>query len=368
MIYLDNAATTLVKPITVQSAVLHAMQTMANPGRGTHEPAMRAAQEVFQCRIAASELFNVAEPENVVFTMNATHALNIAIKSMAQKGTKVLISGFEHNSVVRPLKAIGAGAIVCGRKVFDDRDVLREFEKNISKAELAVCTHVSNAFGFILPVYEIAELCREHSVPLIIDASQSAGILDVDMKKLGAAFIAMPGHKGLFGPQGTGILLCSSNAKTLMEGGSGSDSRSEFMPDYLPDRLEAGTRNVCGIAGLRAGIEYVRQKGQENILMHEKRLLEIFKNGLKGSGYELFCGDEDSQCGLISIRHNKLDPDSIAEKLYSRGVCLRSGLHCAPLAHESVGTIETGTARFSFSPFVTEEEINTACQILRAII
>lgn len=368
MIYLDNAATTLIKPPTVATAVNRAMKTMASPGRGAHRPAMAAANEVYDCREAAAELFNVDEPERVVFTMNATHALNIAIKSMAHKGSKVVISGFEHNSVVRPLKAVGADVTVAGRELFNPQSLLRDFERSIHEAELVVCTHVSNAFGFILPIYEVAELCRENHVPLIVDASQSAGILPVDMKKLGAAFIAMPGHKGLFGPQGTGILLCGEVGKTLMEGGSGSDSISEFMPDYLPDRLEAGTHNVCGIAGLRAGIEFVKAKGTSNILRHEKKLLQIMIANLKGADYEIFADEGENQCGVISLRSRKMDCESLAEKLYARDICVRSGLHCAPLAHKSVGTIDTGTVRFSFSPFVSPEQIRMCCRILRGIV
>lgn len=368
MIYLDNAATTLIKPPTVPAAVSRAIKTMASPGRGAHRPAMAAANEVFNCREEAAELFNVEEPERVVFTMNATHALNIAIKSMAHKGSKVLISGFEHNSVVRPLKAIGADVIVGGTELFNPEGLLRDFERKISGAELVVCTHVSNAFGYILPIYEVAELCRENSAPLIVDASQSAGILPVDMKKLGAAFIGMPGHKGLLGPQGTGILLCGEKGRTLMEGGSGSDSISEYMPEYLPDRMEAGTHNVCGIAGLRAGIKFVKEKGTENILKHEKNLLRIMKKNLAGTDYELFSGDDDCQCGVISVRSPKMDCESLAQELYKRDICVRSGLHCAPLAHKSAGTIETGTVRFSFSPFTSQEQIVKCCKVLRGII
>lgn len=365
MIYLDNAATTLVKPPSVPAAVNRALKSMASPGRGAHRPAMAAANEVYNCREAAAELFNAGDPERVVFTMNATHGLNIAIKSLAHKGSRVLISGFEHNSVVRPLKAVGAEVRTAGRELFNPRELLQEFEGAMGGAELVVCTHVSNAFGYILPIYEVAGLCRKYNVPLIVDASQSAGVLPVDMEKLGAAFIAMPGHKGLFGPQGTGILLCGEEGKTLMEGGSGSDSISEFMPDYLPDRLEAGTHNVCGIAGLRAGIEFVKARGPENILRHEKKLVGIMKENLQNSDYEIFADKGENQCGVISLRSKRMDCESLAEKLYKRDICVRSGLHCAPLAHKSAGTIETGTVRFSFSPFVSAEQVRMCCKILR---
>ena len=367
MIYLDSAATTLIKPVSVERAVVNAMRTMASPGRGGHPPAMLSAETVFNCRCAAAELFHVAEPERVVFTSNATHALNIAIRSLARPGTKTLISGFEHNSVTRPLRTLGADVTVAGRRLFDPEAVLEDFARALPGAELAVCTHVSNVFGFVLPIYEIARLAHENGVPLIVDASQSAGVLEVDMERLGAAFVAMPGHKALFGPQGTGLLLCGQEGEPLMQGGSGSDSIPQHMPDYLPDRLEAGTHNVCGVAGLLAGIEYVRQKGRENILRHERELLALAAEELEGSGLELFRGAEESQCGVLSLRHPSIDCESLAEKLGEKGICVRAGMHCAPTAHESAGTLRTGTVRLSFSPFVDARQIRDACAELRKI-
>lgn len=368
MIYLDNAATTLPKPLSVERAVCRAMQSMASPGRGAHPPAMRAAETLFQCRCAAAELFHVSEPERVVFTMNATHGLNIAIRSKARRGTRVLISGFEHNSVTRPLAELGAEIRVAGRRLFDRENTLREFGKEIPGAELVVCTHVSNVFGYILPIDEIAEMCRKNKVPLIIDASQSAGVLDLDFQRLGAAFAAMPGHKALLGPQGTGILLCGEEGLPLMQGGSGSDSIPQHMPEYLPDRLEAGTHNTTGIAGLLAGIEFVREKGTENIRKHERALLERMVRELENDKVRLFTAGEALQSGVLSLTVNGKSCEDVADCLSQRGVCVRSGLHCAPTAHRSAGTLETGTIRFSFSPFVTDAQVINACGILREII
>ena len=195
MIYLDNAATSLIKPVGVENAVVNAMRSMASPGRGAHAPAMRAAETVFECREAAARLFKVAGAANVVFTMNATHALNIAIRSVVKPGSRVLVSGFEHNSVTRPLRMLTDDITVAGSRLFDEENTLSEFDEKLRRADAVVCTHVSNAFGYILPVYEIAALCRRAGVPLIVDASQSAGVLDVDFARLGAAFVAMPGHK-----------------------------------------------------------------------------------------------------------------------------------------------------------------------------
>ena len=367
MIYLDSAATSLLKPISVGRAVSSAIISCSSPGRGGYAPAMSAAQLLYECRCAAASLFDVPEPDSVVLTLNATHALNIAIRSLAGKGSRVLISGFEHNAVTRPLTAVGAEIRCAGTKLFDPDDTLRSFRDTISWAELVVCTHVSNVFGYILPIEEIAALCREKSVPLIIDASQAAGVLPVSLQKTGAAFIAMPGHKALLGPQGTGLLLCAQPGKPLLFGGSGSESLPQEMPDYLPDRLEAGTHNVCGIAGLLAGLRYVRDKGTDAIFTHERDLLALACSRLEDSPLELFCREGMSQSGVLYLRHQHIPADDLAERLAEEGICVRSGLHCAPLAHRSAGTLETGTLRMSFSPFLTQEELARACDLLKRI-
>lgn len=369
MIYLDNAATTLIKPASVQREILRAMNTAASPGRGGHLPAMRAAEIVYGCRETAARLFNVSEPERIVFTMNATHALNIAINSLVSPGDKVLVSAYEHNSVIRPLNEMRAEIIIAQSPLFDMQAAFDAFEKRIDMVDVVVCTHVSNVFGFVLPVYEIAELCKLKGKPFILDASQSAGVLDVDYERLKAEFIAMPGHKALFGPQGTGILICGNSGKVLLSGGSGSDSRSPYMPEYLPDRHEAGTHNVPGIAGLKAGIDYVLSRGVEKICQHEKTLLDETVGMMKKiDGIELFTSDSECQTGLISFRSHKLGCEELAQMLSAHGVCLRAGLHCAPCAHQSAGTLETGTVRASFSPFVTLENAREFCGILQKLL
>ncbi len=366
MIYLDSAATSLYKPLAVGRAMAEAARTLASPGRGSHTPAMRAAELLLDCREEAAALFCMDAPENVVFTMNATHALNIAIGSLVRPGSRVVISGFEHNAVTRPLYARGAALRIAGRRLFEPEDTLREFARLLPGADAAVCTQVSNVFGYVLPIDEIASLCRAQGVPLIVDASQGAGVLDIDFARWGAAFVAMPGHKGLLGPQGTGLLLVGHEAEPLLYGGSGSNSRLPAMPEELPDRLEAGTHNVCGVAGLLEGLRYVRKCGTASILAHERRLLARFTEELRGSGLELFTGE--GQSGVVSLRCPGLDAETLAQRLGERGVCVRGGLHCAPLAHESAGTLETGAVRFSFSPFVTEEQTVRAAETLLSIV
>ena len=368
MIYLDHAATSLLKPAAVEKAMTKAIRTMASPGRGAHKPAMQAAETVFRCREAAAELFHVQTPEQVVFTMNATHALNLAIRSLVREGGRILISGFEHNAVTRPLHAMRAQIEIAGRNLFDPEDTLRSFSARIHGCDACVCTAVSNVFGYRLPFEEIASLCKREGIPMILDASQAAGVLDLDFQALGAAFMAMPGHKGLLGPQGTGILICGAETRPLLFGGSGSDSRSGEMPEYLPDRLEAGTQNVCGIAGLQAGIAYVRARGTAEILKHEKALLHQSLAFLHGADCELFAGEGEDQVGVLSLRSSRLDCETLAALLGEQGICVRGGLHCAPLAHESAGTLETGTLRLSFSPLLDPGSVARACMQLRQLL
>ncbi len=369
MIYLDSAATSLIKPPSVGRAMLRAMEGCASPGRGAHRPAMRAAELVFRARERAAELFHVPDPEHVDFTMNATHALNLAIRSLAGPGTRVLVSGYEHNSVTRPLALLGAEILVAESPLFDCRAALEAFRGKIEEAELVVCTMVSNVFGFVLPIAEIAALCAEKKVPLILDASQAAGAFALDFSALGAAFAAMPGHKGLFGPQGTGLLLCAGAGEPLLAGGSGSDSIEQRMPDYLPDRLEAGTHNVPGIAGLLAGMDFVLERGVEAIGQRERELMRRMTAELGDcEELELFVGAEDSQSGVLSFRIPGRDCGEAAQFLAERGVCLRSGLHCAPFAHRSAGTLGTGTLRASFSPFVTEKNVLDACALIKEFL
>ena len=345
MIYLDNGATSLHKPKSVHQAVNRALHCCANPGRGGHDAAEEATRQVFACRVEAEQMFS-CPAERIVMTMNCTHGLNIAIKSLILPGKRVVISGFEHNAVTRPLHALGAKIQVAGRKLFDWGDTLQTFEDALKKgADAAVFTHVSNVFGYILPVEEMAALCRHYAVPFILDVAQSAGVLPVDMKALGAAYIAMPGHKGLLGPQGTGLLLCGDEPKPLLYGGTGSVSKNQEMPEYLPDLLEAGTLNVPGIAGLTAGMRYVKDRGIHKIFAQEHSAMVQAVADLQDLGLHTFAGEH--QAATVSFAP-KMDTEELAQMLNKQGIAVRAGLHCAPLAHESAGTLETGTIRLSF--------------------
>ena len=327
MIYLDSAATTFQKPRSVAEAMVRALASMSSPGRGGYPAAMAAADAALDCRTELAELYRAPSPERVVFTLNATHALNIAIKSLVPPGGRAVISGYEHNAVTRPLRALGARVSAASAPLFRPDAAAESFDRLIRPGvDAVICNHVSNVFGFVQPVEAVAALCRDRGVPLIIDASQSAGILTLDMAALGAAFIAMPGHKGLYGPQGTGVLLCGEGVpvRTLLEGGTGSDSARQEMPDFLPDRLEAGTHNMPGIAGLLAGV--------------------------------------------LSLVPEGMDAEVLGQALAERGIAVRAGLHCAPLAHRTAGTLDTGTVRVSFSHWNTEEEADRLTAAVREIL
>lgn len=345
MIYLDHGATSFHKPPQVYRAVIQAMRRCANPGRGGYEAAMAAAQEVFRCREEVAKLFD-CETDQVVFTANCTHGLNIAISTLVPPGGRVLVSGFEHNAVTRPLHALGARITVAGRKLFDWDDTLSDFEQALRMGQdAAIFTHVSNVFGYILPVEEMAKLCRHYGVPFAVDAAQSAGSLPVSLQKWKADFVAMPGHKGLLGPQGTGLLLCARLPQPLMQGGTGSESLRQQMPDFLPDRAEAGTVNVPGIAGLRAGLEFIRGQDLAQQLHRQQQQVGATAQGLEALGMQVFHGPH--QAGTISFLPG-CDCEEAAQMLAKQGIAVRAGLHCAPYAHESAGTIQTGTVRVSF--------------------
>ena len=364
MIYLDYGATSFHKPVSVKNAMVDALARCANPGRGGYSAAMEASRRIYRCRELAGALFH-CKPEQVVLTSNCTHGLNMAIRTLVKPGSTVVISGFEHNAVTRPLYGLGARVKVAGRRLFDPADTLESFEKALKEgAEVAVFTHVSNVFGYCLPVAQLSSMCKAYGIPFVIDAAQSAGAREIDMEALGADFIAMPGHKGLLGPQGTGLLLCGRTVEPLLQGGTGSQPVLRQMPEELPERGEAGTQNVPGIAGLAAGLEYVSQIGVTEIGKREEQQGKRCVEGLEKLGFRVFSGG--NQGGTVSFVPEG-DCEETAEKLALMGIAVRAGLHCAPLAHESAGTLESGTVRVSFgydaAPWQTERLLQAAKKI-----
>jgi len=305
--------------------------------------------------------------------MNATHGLNIAIRSVVPPGGRVVISGYEHNAVTRPLEGLKAEISVAESPLFRQDIALAAFERLIYPGvDAVICGHVSNVFGYVQPLEEVARICRERGVPLIVDASQSAGVLPLNTGKLGAAFLVMPGHKGLYGPQGTGVLICGEGIETkpLLEGGTGSLSVLQEMPDFLPDRLEAGTHNMPGIAGLLAGVRFLHSRGMERICRRERHLTALTARELrKLPGVQVYGGEDLAiQTGVLSFSCRKMDTMELGAELARRGIAVRAGLHCSPLSHRSAGTLERGTVRVSFSAFNAEKEVLQMVRVLREIL
>lgn len=348
-------------------AVCDAMRHAANAGRGGHSAAMYAADILFSCREAAAELFGATGAENVVFTQNATHALNIAIQGLLGRGGHCVISGYEHNSVVRPLAALseaGVSYTVARAPLFEPEAMLDAFRAAIRPGtRAAVTTHVSNVFGYILPIEEMDAICFEKGIPLVIDAAQSAGSIDVKLNSLrAAAFLCMPGHKGLYGPQGTGMLICrdGNEIPPLMQGGTGSLSSEAVQPGFLPDRHESGTQNIHGVAGLLEGIKFVCE--EKELYTRERALLDQAAAELSEIPGVTVYYDQGRgvQSGVLSFNLAGRAADDVAYELGLLDIAVRGGLHCSPLAHETAGT-RRGTVRASFSTFNTEADVRTLC-------
>ncbi len=366
MIYLDNAATTLRKPPQVAAAVQDALRTCANPGRGGHASAARAQETVYRSRKLAGRYFGL-EPEQICFMANATEGINVALRTLVRPGDRVVISGLEHNAVTRTLTALGAELVPVIAPVFDRVKWAEGFDAALTPDTAAcVCLHVSNVFGAVLPVAEIGALCSQRSIPFVVDASQSAGVLPVLPRDWKAAFVAMPGHKGLLGPQGTGLLLCLDQPEPLRFGGTGSNSMDQTMPDLLPDRLEAGTLNVPGIAGLGAALSWLSRQNRETLQSREQMLLRTAVRGLRSLGATIWAGE--NQLGVLSFRLPSQDCETAAARYAEAGVALRAGLHCAPLAHRTGGTLPEGTLRLSLSPLTETIEIETFLSMTKRLI
>ena len=377
MIYLDNAATTYPKPSQVYRAWNEAMRGFgANPGRGGYPFASQTGEAVFKSRAKCAELFG-AEPENTVFTLNCTHALNYAIKGIAGRKPHFVISDIEHNAVLRPVHACTSargGSYSIFETADDDETTLARAERAIRRDTSAVvCTAASNVTGRRLPLERLAELCSRKGVPFIVDAAQGAGVLPLKIGS-GVSFICCAGHKGLYGPMGTGLLVSdgSYTLKTLIEGGTGSASESPLQPEFTPDRFESGTINTAGAIALGYGVEFVKSRTPEAILRHELLMCRRFCEGAhRINGVTLYTGITSENSGkyapVVSFNIRGMHSTELSELLGKRGFCMRGGLHCAPMAHKKLGTLEIGTVRFSPSVFTTTEETDKLLHELKRI-
>lgn len=377
MIYLDNAATTWPKPPCVAEAVAQALKKYgANPGRGGHKMSMEASREVYRCRETAAKFFHLEDTSHVIFTLNCTMSMNMVLKGILSSGGRVVVSDLEHNAVMRPLHALSpdrpvydVAHVVPG----DDEATVANFRKCIQPSTRAiVCTHASNVFGVRLPITKLGALAREKDLLFVVDGAQTAGVLPIDMQRDQIDFLCLAGHKSLYGPMGTGMLLCSDRflLPTFVEGGTGSQSLLLEQPEDYPDRMESGTPNTPGICGLQAGMQWVMAHGVEAICRQETVHMARM--------YDLLSGMPDirlytarpvlGKCApVLSINVEGRSSEEVAAELNRYGVAVRAGLHCAPAAHRVYGTLPKGTVRLAPSLFTTRQEIEQTCRILHKI-
>ena len=376
MIYLDNAATTLHKPPQVAEAVLHAMTTMGNAARGAHSGALEASRTVFGTREKLARLFACQRADHVVFTANSTEALNIAISGLIHKGDHVISTDCEHNSVLRPLYRLEEERGVKLDFVPADRRGLvdyADFERLMRPDTRAVvCTHCSNLTGNILDIGRIAGIAHSRGALLIVDASQTAGTVPIDMQALGVDVLCFTGHKGLMGPQGTGGLCIRPDVELdpWKVGGSGVHSYDRHQPREYPTRLEAGTLNSHGIAGLSAALDVILERGVADIQRAEHALMQRFYDGVRGISGVTVYGDFSApeRGAIVALNIRDYDSSAVSDELaVTYGIATRPGAHCAPRMHAALGTTEQGAVRFSFSCYNTEQEVDAAIAAVRAI-
>ena len=375
MIYFDNAATTFPKPKIVYDRIMDAMMNYgANPGRSGHKFALKTSRGVFETRQLLSRLFNTGNPMNIIFTFNCTESLNIGIKGILKSGDHVITTSMEHNSVLRPIQYLSnkgiESTIVNGNSegLIDPLDIEKAIKPN---TKLIVTTHMSNLVGSITPIEEIGGMAKKYNIHYIVDAAQSAGVYDIDVKKMNIDILAFPGHKGLLGPQGTGGLYISDalDIDSIFQGGTGSDSSSMIQPNIKPDKFESGTINAPGVIGLGSGIKYIMEKGMDSIRAHEEELTKHFIEGIKNiEDIRIYGPLTHRQGPVISLNIKDIDSSEISYILDEKyNIATRPGLHCAPLGHKTIGTLKQGTVRFSFGIFNTHEEIDIAIKALSEI-
>lgn len=372
MIYLDHAATSFHKPQEVIEAVYQALLGTGNSGRGVHQASLAASRVVYKTREKITKLFHVKDPSHVVFTSNATDSLNIAIQGLLKSGDHCITTSLEHNSVLRPLYLMENRGVCLTMVDADEKGCI-----DISEIENAICaqskavvvTHASNVLGNVIDIERIGNLCKEHNLLFILDASQTAGLIPIDMQKIGISALCCSGHKSLLGPQGIGLLCLAEDVlpNPLKAGGSGVDSFSQTMPAHLPTMLEAGTLNTHGIAGLSAACDYLNSYGQLKILEESTKLAKKFLEGIKDLPGVTVYGDfgAEVRTPVVSLNIRDIDSAEIADELFDRfDIATRAGAHCAPKVHETFETVEQGMVRFSFSHFNTLDEVDAAIKAL----
>ena len=377
-IYLDNSATSFPKPPAVVQAMSDYLNNFgASPGRSAHALSVKAAREVFETRELLAAFFNLDNSERVIFAANATLALNIAIKGILKQGDHVIISHMEHNSVYRPLKHLESSGMIdlsvanCNHEGYIDPDHFSSLF--CPNTRMVAVIHGSNVAGTVQPIRTLGEICKDRGAVFLVDAAQTAGFIPVDMQLDHIDVLAFTGHKKLYGPPGIGGLCINRNIRieTFIHGGSGSHSESDEHPAFYPDRLEAGTPNTVGIIGLKAGLDYVMKKGLENIRQTQLGLTQLLIHELNNLDGVYIYGPEgmENRLPLVSMNIKDLTPSKLSQYLDQRhGILTRSGLHCSPLAHKTIGTFPQGTTRFSIGAFNTEEDINNTLKAIKELL
>lgn len=377
MVYFDNAATSFPKPPAVQTAVLTALTRYgANPGRSGHDLSVQTARQVFEVREKAASFFGAENPEHVVFTQNCTYALNTVIQGLFQSGDHVVISDLEHNSVLRPIWALAQQrkiSYTVAKVDLDEERTVASFQSAIQPNTKAIlCTHGSNVFGIRLPAAKLAKLAKSYGLYFILDAAQTAGTEPIHMREMGIDFLCAPGHKGLYGPSGTGLLItaCGQKLRPLVKGGTGSVSSELAQPEFLPDRLESGTLNTMGILGLGAGIDFVQRHGRETLARYEMSICRSLYQQLHSiEGVILYTPEPIYQKSLplFSFNIEGLTSEETTQLLNQEGLAVRGGLHCAPDAHQKFHTFPNGAVRVSIGAFNTMEQAREFAYVVRKI-
>ena len=375
MIYLDNAATTLHKPPEVAEAVKNAILTAGNASRGAHGVSLAASRMVFDTRARLAKLFGCPRADHVVFTANSTEALNIALYGLISAGDHVISTDLEHNSVLRPLYDLQTRGAAVDFVPADKKGNIRyeDMQKLFRPdTKAVVCTHASNLIGNVLDIARIGEMAHAHGALLVVDASQTAGVLPIDMQKMHIDVLCFTGHKGLMGPQGTGGLCIRPGVEVrpLLRGGTGIHSYDRGQPQAYPARLEAGTLNTHGLAGLHAALEFIERHGVQAIGARERALMRRFYDGVRGIPGVAVYGDfeQDERAAIVTLNIRDYASGEVADALFEDcGIATRAGAHCAPRMHEALGTVEQGAVRFSFAFFNTEDEVDMAVRAVREL-
>ncbi|MGN1376725.1 MAG: aminotransferase class V-fold PLP-dependent enzyme [Dorea sp.] len=375
MIYMDNAATTMYKPQEVIDAVVRAMSSMGNAGRGANEASLSASRIIYDTREKLAGLFGAKDARRIAFTNNSTESLNIAMKGILSPGDHVITTMLEHNSVLRPLYEMEKKGVKLTIVPSDSRGCLniRDIEEAItSDTKMIVCTNGSNLTGNYIDVKPIGELAHRHNVLFVVDASQTAGVFPIDVEDMKIDVLCFTGHKGLLGPQGTGGIYVREGVeiRPLKTGGSGIQTYSKTHPVQMPTALEAGTLNGHGIAGLHAALEYLERTGIDEIRTREQSLMRRFYEGVKDVPGVKVYGDftQENRCAIVTLNIGEYDSSEVSDELLTEyGISTRPGGHCAPLMHEALGTVEQGAVRFSFSHYNTEEEVDIAIRAIHEL-